>query len=489
MNLIVTIKSRSNKVFFQMAPCSKEKLAKISGLHVGELIENSPKMKCKKCSDLIKLNLYWTNAMVVIGDPPEEKSNKKGGGKAKKVTPKREKVSKKVPIMEEIDLPELNLDIKPELKPLMIENEIKKPIPEKSELNSTPIKEKTVCKTTKQSPPKIKQEPEIQFSDDNNDDFTWNDDTIHSSGPESEYEIPDWCQPNKPPRKKKKTERVKLPRTQNRRTICHVCSEEVSLVNIKSHLLIHENGEQNPYVCNECGKRFVRLTSLHAHLIKSHFRSLAKFKCDKCPRAFLSKSDMDRHLYSIHGIGESFSQTCPHCNVVLADKSILKAHIISLHTDPKLKKKHTCEYCSKIFFRKTHYKMHVLTHLPEDQWPYHCEKCGKGFKQPNLYRKHMLEHENPAAILTHCKVCGKGFRYANSLNVHMRIHTGEQPYECKFCNKRFGDRSNYRSHMKAHEAEMGVKLTLSFEEVRLVRLKVLDRDQLIGAKKVSNDTI
>lgn len=56
---------------------------------------------------------------------------------------------------------------------------------------------------------------------------------------------------------------------------------------------------------------------------------------------------------------------------------------------------------------------------------------------------------------------------------------GEQPYECNFCSRKFADRGNYRVHMKQHERELGLKLTFTPEERRLMKLNVLQPDQML----------
>uniref|UniRef100_A0A336M6M3 CSON005097 protein n=1 Tax=Culicoides sonorensis TaxID=179676 RepID=A0A336M6M3_CULSO len=439
INLIITITPRFKEILYQIAPLSKEKLQKIKGIECGKLVEGSQKPKSN-----VKVNLFWSKSFVVF----ETKDVNK-----KIVKPEPKTVSS----VEQVDVPPVKLESNCVIKEEPVEDFLETSLGDQAE-------------------------PQTFEPDHNQDDF------IKKSDSESDYEIPEWCKPT--PVIPKKVEKIEGNKKsiKTATTLCHICSQEVNLYTFKAHLLKHENGDEKPFRCNECGKGTSSIHSLKEHLIQKHFQSLAEFACDKCPKKFMKKSRLERHLSRTHQIGQSLAVTCPHCNTTLKSASILKAHIFAVHTDPELKQKFPCEQCSKIFFKKIHYKTHLLTHLPEDQWPFECETCGQKFKHSQRYKRHVQQHENPGAGLIFCNLCGKGFKFAHILNIHMRTHTGEKPFECKFCQKRFADPSNYRNHMKHHENEMGVKLTLSFEEKRLVHHKVLDQKLLIGAKKVMNDT-
>lgn len=461
LNLIVTVK-RSNEILFQISPMLKEELEKIEGLRSGKLLEESSSdMKCKKCNEQVVVNLFWTKS-VVIGRKSNVNQQKTRKGKSRVV------------------------------------KEPPPPLPEIVEVKTEILDEEEA--------PRVKEEPIIQPPveveqkiDENDDDFVFEDENVQKLESESDD---DWFLPEPEvkvekeapkieekdvkvkPRGRRRTKNPKEKRPRGRPKahptfiLCHICSKNIKGNLFTEHMFKH-NISDRPYQCDHCDKSFSRLASLRDHLIVRHFTSLAEFLCPHCPSVFSREPHLKKHLYDRHRIGKSQKQTCPHCNMQLSNKGILKSHILNIHTDPALKKRWQCEECSKIFFKKSHYDSHMRTHLPEDQRPFRCEICGKTYIHNNVFKRHLMEHENFESILTKCEVCHKGFKYANSLKVHMRIHTGETPYECKFCQRKFGDRSNHRSHMKQHESQMGIKLTLNFEERRLVYHKVLDKKQLI----------
>ncbi|XP_063706441.1 zinc finger protein 189-like [Culicoides brevitarsis] len=429
LNIIVTIK-RARQVCFQIAPMPKEKLQSIEGLQLGQILEESPRMKCKKCEDPVEVNLFYTKSEVVIENyGPKVKKSTVEVKKEEKPRKKRQK-------------------IEPKLEPEIVE---------------------------------VKQEPEIEIKTEPEVVFDEVEQKNESEAESENYEIPSWCAP-KVEETKKKRERNKdsTKRYRRRFVLCHICSKEVRQCQLKAHLVKHEVNSNKPYGCNECGKYFCHYLVLQDHLIAKHFPWLAPFLCPHCATPFARQAHLKKHLYDKHRIGPTQEETCPHCKKVYSSKGSLRTHIAHMHSDPAQRKQFVCNECSKVFFKKGHFELHVRIHLPEDQRPFKCE-CGKSFINPAKFREHKLEHENPAKIVLHtCEVCQKSFKYSNSLLVHMRLHTGEQPYECEFCQRKFSDRSNHRAHMKQHENQMGIKLTLTSEERRLINHKVLKPDQVLN---------
>lgn len=285
INLIVTIK-QSKEVLFQIAPIAKEKLQKVKGLQIGKpIFTESGHIKCKNCADQVKVNLFWTKSMVVIGNSPPKLEKQKANTQIQK---------EKSPVKVEI------VEIKTEV---LHENQT--------------IKE-------------VKQEKIEEDFEETEDNFTF-EDIQRSESEASEYEIPKWCAP-KPPSK-----RIGRPK-ENPHILCHICSKNIRRDMLNDHMFKHEFANSRPYECNECGKSFSRVNSLQDHLIQKHFTSLAKFLCPHCPSVFSRNCLLQKHLYDRHRIGKSQSQTCPHCNLVLSNKGTLKSHITNMHTDPSQKK-------------------------------------------------------------------------------------------------------------------------------------------------------
>uniref|UniRef100_A0A336LUF7 CSON005095 protein n=1 Tax=Culicoides sonorensis TaxID=179676 RepID=A0A336LUF7_CULSO len=488
-NLIVTILPSKKRVKYEISRYSTEKLREVHELKVAELVEeDSHKIQCRKCDDQVKINLFWANKKVQIPDSIQDES----------------KIELKSEVIEEILVPEMNLDIKPEIyikeevfeqekghgneislksSPESIENRKKPKNCDRSKYYTNikcklcskeirrynmkkhilthsrrgkgdfqcnecgnsytrlstlenhlivthfPLLAKFSCEICSKNFTRLlllNRHKEIQHQIDGNS----------SQSIQSEHELKKDCYKcgecsTTFHRKRNYDRHVNTFQCRKERkkynyaqkTLCHICSKEVNTNILKYHLAAHASGQKQPYECNECGRKFTRPLTVLDHLIHKHFQSLAKFSCELCPKVFARLPILNQHKVATHRIGENLSQKCPHCNLILANKSTLKTHINDMHTDPALKKKFTCEQCSKIFFKKDNYKIHVLTHVSQDKWPFHCEICEKAFIKKGVYDKHKKEHLDLESILKKCEVCGKGFKYRNSLVEHMYIHT------------------------------------------------------------------
>ena len=116
----------------------------------------------------------------------------------------------------------------------------------------------------------------------------------------------------------------------------------------------------------------------------------------------------------------------------------------------KLRREYICEVetCKRIFYDKSSFRKHILTH---GEKLFICKICQKKFLDNSKLRRHSLVHsgEKPYA----CPMCPKRFSLDFNLRTHMRIHSGEKPYACVFpgCFKRFSQSSNLSAHEKTHE--------------------------------------
>lgn len=116
----------------------------------------------------------------------------------------------------------------------------------------------------------------------------------------------------------------------------------------------------------------------------------------------------------------------------------------------KIRREYICEVetCKRIFYDKSSFRKHVLTH---GEKLFICEICKKKFLDNSKLRRHSLVHsgEKPYA----CPMCPKRFSLDFNLRTHMRIHSGEKPYACVYpgCFKRFSQSSNLSAHEKTHE--------------------------------------
>ena len=104
--------------------------------------------------------------------------------------------------------------------------------------------------------------------------------------------------------------------------------------------------------------------------------------------------------------------------------------------------------CKKIFYDRTAFHKHQLTHGDK---LFACRDCGKKFLDNSKLRRHSLVHTGEKPFK--CEICNKRFSLDFNLRTHLRIHTGEKPYACTYpgCFKRFSQSSNLNAHEKTHE--------------------------------------
>ena len=102
--------------------------------------------------------------------------------------------------------------------------------------------------------------------------------------------------------------------------------------------------------CEECGKKFFSLMSLHYH--KKQHEDSSKFYCYKCEH-FIHSNIYKKHV-SISNCARNAAFRCIICGKGFAQKKNLQNHQIT-HTNDK---KYECSLCSKRFHQKGNLNTH-----------------------------------------------------------------------------------------------------------------------------------
>ena len=134
---------------------------------------------------------------------------------------------------------------------------------------------------------------------------------------------------------------------------CRVCGKLLT----KSEFILHRHKciKEKQCSCDLCGKSFVSLSALHAHLQlhsgKNHIR-------EKCT-------------------GEKYSGEKPYmCQ--LYERSFTKSSSLTLqkcvHTEEK---PYSCQVCGKLCARLSFLSQHMSVHRKKE--PFLCQECGKAF--------------------------------------------------------------------------------------------------------------
>ena len=147
--------------------------------------------------------------------------------------------------------------------------------------------------------------------------------------------------------------------------------------------MIKHTVEKN-FVCNICGKRLKRQSSLDLHLrqhtgTKNYMVSLFLssqhqasnwlsliFQCDACDATYFTASALRNHKVDI---------VC--CNQIQISDIQVNKHM-------EVKETFLCTFCGKGFTKKANLESHITLHTGEKR--YSCTQCDKKFRSHSVYQ-------------------------------------------------------------------------------------------------------
>lgn len=141
--------------------------------------------------------------------------------------------------------------------------------------------------------------------------------------------------------------------------------------------------KQRPYLCVDCGKRYVTSSNLSRHRQTHRSRDLAR-QCGVCGKAYVSMPALAMHVLT-HQL------------------------------------QHACEVCGKLFSRTWLLRIHMRLHTGER--PHLCEHCGRSYADLSNLRAHLQNHAR--ANGPSCPSCGRTFVLAAYLDKHLKTGCGE----------------------------------------------------------------
>ncbi|XP_040177687.1 oocyte zinc finger protein XlCOF6.1-like [Rana temporaria] len=147
-------------------------------------------------------------------------------------------------------------------------------------------------------------------------------------------------------------------------------------------------GEDQAFLCSECGKCFSKQSSLDRHRQLMHTWE-KPYSCSECGKRFGHKISLVRHQ-RIHNNENTFS--CPLCGRCFAQKS----HLVEHERQHTGEKPYVCTECGKRFAVKRALVSHESTHAGQKQFC--CPECGKCFSRRAYLFSHQRVHLRPKMV-------------------------------------------------------------------------------------------
>ncbi|CAD7012931.1 unnamed protein product [Ceratitis capitata] len=179
----------------------------------------------------------------------------------------------------------------------------------------------------------------------------------------------------------------------------------------------HGVHDPNIYACTICSERFSWKPTLYRHieLIHKTLPADKKFLCNECGRAYMREVHLIEHIKQRHG-PRKFKCPDPLCEQSFTRTFTLRRHFITTHTE-KTSTRYHCVDCDKYF------KVY-------DQWKYHNE----------------VVHKNE---IVYCPHCGYPFRFKEKLEEHLQKDVCKRSVvPCSYCQRRFTTKSGLREHVR-----------------------------------------
>ncbi|XP_070582115.1 zinc finger protein 436-like [Ptychodera flava] len=206
------------------------------------------------------------------------------------------------------------------------------------------------------------------------------------------------------------------------------------------HMKIHkEDAKKQRFQCLLCGTQFVKRKDLTDHERSEH-PGATPYVCEVCHNGFKSFDYLQNHIRKGH---RTTPFSCEECNKVFKTSDGLNIHNKRRHLGIW---NYQCDTCSKKFFGKHEYEVHLVTHT--NLRNFQCEVCGKAYRSKANLRGHTLSHSGKKPHL--CNVCGKGFGRRQHLMEHMVVHTKKNDFLCDYCGKSFSNKTNLYVHRRQH---------------------------------------
>lgn len=148
----------------------------------------------------------------------------------------------------------------------------------------------------------------------------------------------------------------------------------------------HIDSETGKFICPVCKQLYANYPKTIEHMTMHKER---KFICDLCGKNFIRKTGLQSHVGSVHATSTNFQcEQCP--DKKYKNMLALQRHVRAKHSDNPYR--YPCEMCDRVFNDHTDRRRHRWTHggFPK---PFVCLVCDKAFHENKQLRLHMKSHK------------------------------------------------------------------------------------------------
>lgn len=177
---------------------------------------------------------------------------------------------------------------------------------------------------------------------------------------------------------------------------CRICPTHIKFNSAAEKMehdkRLHIDGESGMYMCPICNQPYINNFKVVDHM---RIHKEPSFVCDLCGKNFVRRFSLKLHIESVHAKKcDVQCDKCPHKKFKTV--RALQIHTRAQHSDNPYR--YPCELCDRIFNSSTDRRRHRWTHggFPT---PHACLVCDKAFHEKKQLRMHMKSHQGHTQVV------------------------------------------------------------------------------------------